>query len=834
MIREVMLHLQQKHSFVGKAWYRKTIKVPTIPEDTRAILKLERVMWKSTVFVDGKEIGSADSLTTAHVYDLTGVLAPGTHELVIAIDNTRQFDLNKADMAHAYTNETQIMWNGVLGDFEIQFLVLPDLEKLQITPSCDGIELELETADTLPEDASLSFTLLDPDSNVVSSAEFQKLGDGMFSLSTPENIQFWDEFSPSLYTLKTEIVRQGEVVQLQQQKFGFRNLEIDGKVLKLNGNPIFLRGTLECSIFPLTGHPPLTVEGWEKIFGAAKAYGLNHLRFHSWCPPKAAFEAADKMGVYLQAELPNWNTAFGEDEPPAAFVEAEAERILKAYGNHPSFCFLSMGNELEGDFVRLRHLVSTLKRKDPRHLYTTTAFTFQKGHGKYPEPVDDFFITQYTDKGWVRGQGVFDSQYPDFETDYSASVDHLPVPLITHEIGQYSVYPNLKEIEKYTGVLEPVNFKAIRQDLEQKGLLHLAEDYLMASGTLAKILYKEEIERALKTEGISGFQLLDLHDFPGQGTALVGLLDAFWDSKGIVSGEEFQNFCSPVVPLIWMEKAVYRKDETLSLRCGVANYGVDLKQQPLRVELMQGQKVLDARTIETSGIVSGQTSALCEVSFELSGIDTPNSLTIQLSLPGTRYQNSWQIWVYPASETVEMGYDVLQTQSFEEAAAALAKGQTVLLSPSLDDLVGLEGKFVQVFWSPVHFPDQPGTMGLLLDPQHPAFSEFPTEFHSNWQWWDLCKKSKTLEFGDLPVIPIVRVVDNFFKNRNLTNVFEAKVGEGKLVFSSIDLMTNLPNRPEAAQLRKSLLEYMTSDSFDPTEEISEKQLLEFQKKSVVE
>ena len=824
MIREVMLHLQQKHSFVGKASYRKTIEVPFIPEGTRAILKMERIMWKSSVYVDGNLSGSADSLTTPHRYDLTEFLHAGKHELVIEVDNTRQFDLNKADMAHAYTNETQVMWNGILGDFSIEFEVFPELENLKITPICGQIELELESTESLPQGSSLKFTLLDPDSKEVSNHTFPVEAGETFVIPAPDSIRYWDEFSPALYTIKSEVIRGGEVLQSQLNTFGFRNLEIDGKVLKLNGKPIFLRGTLECSIFPLTGHPPLTIEGWEKVYGSAKAYGLNHLRFHSWCPPEAAFEAADKMGIYLQVELPNWNTAFGDDEPSAQFVEAEAERILKAYGNHPSFCLMSMGNELEGDFDRLHQLVAKMKREDKRHLYTTTTFTFQEGHGKHPEAVDDFFITQYTDKGWVRGQGVFDSQYPDFETDYSASVDHLPVPLVTHEIGQYSVYPNLKEIEKYTGVLEPVNFKAIHQDLEQKGLLHLADDYLMASGMLAKILYKEEIERALKTEGISGFQLLDLHDFPGQGTALVGLLDAFWDSKGIVGSDEFRTFCSEVVPLIWMEKAVYRKSEQLSLQCGVANYGQALEQQALLVELLDGDTLLDSKMVERADIPSGATTRLGSVTLNLSDVDTPNCLTIRLSLPGTTIQNSWQIWVYPEISHVGVKSNTLVTRSFRAAVEALGEGRSVIFSPELDNMKGLEGKFVQVFWSPVHFPDQPGTMGLLIDPEHPAFREFPTEFHSNWQWWDLCKKSKTLEFGDLAVSPLIRVVDNFFKNRNLTNLFEAKVGKGKLIFSSIDLISDIEERPEAAQLLESLLNYMQSDAFNPNSTLSYQQL----------
>src|SRR5690606_30735207 len=156
---------------------------------------------------------------------------------------------------------------------------------------------------------------------------------------------------------------------------------------------------------------------------------------------KAAFEAADELGVYLQVELPLWSLVVGEDESTCQFLEAEAVRISEEYGNHPSFCLWSLGNELQGDFDWMNQLRDRLKAMDSRPLYTTTTFTFQKEHGTWPEPGDQFFVTQYTKKGWVRGQGIFNSYPPNFAADYSQATDGLPVPLITHEIGQYAVYP---------------------------------------------------------------------------------------------------------------------------------------------------------------------------------------------------------------------------------------------------------------------------------------------------------------------------------------------------------------------------------------------------------
>jgi hypothetical protein len=561
--------------------------------------------------------------------------------------------------------------------------------------------------------------------------------------------------------------------------------------------------------------------GWEKIFLSAKNFGLNHLRFHSWCPPEAAFKAADKIGFYLQVELPYWHTNVGEDKRTTGFLYDEGERIMNEYGNHPSFCFWSMGNELSGDFEVLDQLMMSFKSRDPRHLYTNTSFTFKYDFDNWPEKNDDFWIVQWTKKGWVRGQGIFDDYPVAFNVDYSAAIDSVPVPVITHEIGQYCVFPNLKEIDKYTGNLIPLNFISIRRDLEEKGLLNLADDYLNATGRLATLLYKEEIERALKTPGFSGFQLLDLHDFPGQATALVGVLDAFWDSKGFVSADEFKSFCSPVVPLAYFKKATYKNSDTLTVNAGIANFSSGTLEGVTPVWKLRNEKgcvVAEGKFLQQN-IPVGNDISLGEFSMPLSFVKEAEKLTLFLSLEDTKYINQWDLWIYPDSLNIEYG-EIVYTQSFEEAHEALEKGAAVLLNPSNEDIEGLEGKFVPVFWGPVHFPRQAGTMGILCDPHHPVFRNFPTDTYSNWQWWDICKHAETLELDSLGMkTPLIRMVDNFYRNRHLGLLFEAKSGKGKLMFCASDLTLNREDRPVAKQLLYSLINYMKSKEFNPQQNI---------------
>ena len=743
------------------------------------------------------------------------------------------------ELAHAYTEDTQVKWNGVLGRMELKAENDVKLQQVNVYPDIAGkrIKVKAVLVRTNPQTTQAEITLQ------VNCAETGKAYEPQtYPAAFPhdtvciekeyaldEDMRLWDEFSPTLYTLQASChTRQG--TDRYETTFGMREIGHTDGYLTINGNRIFLRGTLECCIFPLTGTPPTDEAGWEKVFSTAKAWGLNHLRFHSYCPPEAAFKVADRMGFYLQVELPNWSLTVGKDTATNRFLYQEFDHIIAAYGNHPSFCMLSAGNELQPDFQFLNAFVGYMKRQDNRHLYATTTFTFEQGHGTQPEPEDDFFVTQWTDKGWIRGQGVFDAEEPNFNKDYRKAAEGIKVPLISHEIGQYSVYPDMKEIGNYTGTLEPLNLKAIQKDLKKKGLAGKAERYLQASGRFAVQLYKEEIERAMKTPQFSGYQLLGLQDFPGQGTALVGLVNAFWESKKLTDERYFRQFCSPVVPLARFEKATWTTNETFAAQVEIANYyKEDIRGKHILWQLTDktgyevGRGKLDAGTFKKGTVTSAG-----EIHAGLEKVRNAAQLYLKVTIEDTDWENSWSIWVYPPLKELNAG-DVVLTQDISQALSALDAGKKVLLSPRPDKLEGLEGKFLPVFWSPVHFPKQAGTMGILYDPKHPALLHFPTEMHSDWQWWNLVKHSKVLVMDSLPDLqPIIEVTDNFVNNRRLASVFETKYGKGKLIMSSIDLLsTESKQKPEVKQLLYSLTQYMNSADFVPTGTVSKQDLLSF-------
>jgi hypothetical protein len=599
-------------------------------------------------------------------------------------------------------------------------------------------------------------------------------------------------------------------------RFGLRDLGVSGTQFTINGRKIFLRGTLECCIFPLTGYPPTDVEPWKRIMRIARAHGLNHLRFHSYCPPEAAFIAADEMGFYVQAEASCW-AAFEKGADLERWITEEGARMLKAYGNHPSFILMAPSNEPSGtDRDRfLGDLTQRWAKADPRRKYTA-------GSGWPKLPQNQFHVMipprLAAEKMFGRAVGT------DF--DYREIISAENVPVLSHEIGQWCAYPNVGEISKYTGVLRAGNLEIFRDFLRKSGMEAQANDFLVASGKFQALLYKEEIEAALRTPGMAGFQLLDLHDFPGQGTAPVGVLDAFWDSKGYITPEAYHRFCGDTVPLARFRSRVLTSAETFEAEIEAAHFGsADLPEVKAnwRVRDAKGNTVGEG-ALPPRAVPTGGTSEFGKISLPLSNVTQAAKLNLEVTLEGAGVPagivNDWNFWVYPPQlETAPPSGVRIATALDDDTIDVLNAGGRVLLLPHLDEIAGdTRGSFRPIFWNRVTFPDaKDHTLGVLCDPTHPALSHFPTSSHSDWQWRDLQDHGKPIVLDALPrdLRPIVQVIDDWTVCRRLGLVFEARVGKGKLLACSIDLDRDLEKRPAARQLRRSLLEYMATDRFAP-------------------
>ena len=817
---KVVFWLQPDKYYTGVAWYQKEITIPQEWKEKTVVLTLERCHWVTSVWIDGDSIGNDNSLATPHRYLLSD-LKPGKHTLSIRIDNKVR-DINPGLDAHSISDNTQSNWNGIVGAITMEERPSAFISSVKITPDINKklITAEIQVQSRLEQgQASLYLQA----SNSTDSLEKRKFdiaihaGENTATVTYPmgDNPLLWDEFHPNLYLLRTELQTKTENDQAETA-FGMRELSTKGTQITVNGNPVFIRGTLECCIFPKTGFPPTDVADWMREIEVCKSYGFNNLRFHSWCPPEAAFIAADSLGFYFHIECDAWTHSLGNGEPIDQFVMNESERIVKEYGNHPSFCMLLYGNEPGGPnhVAWLTEFVKHWKAKDNRFLVSAAA-----GWPDLPE--SDWLCTPKPRiQAWGAGvKSIINSAVPSSDYDWNDSISKTQ-PTVSHEIGQWCVYPNLKERSKYTGVFKAKNFDIFEDRLKENGLLNLADSFFLASGKLQTLCYKADIEAALRTKGFGGFQLLGLQDFPGQGTALVGAVDPFWDGKPYVTAGQYSQFCNRVVPLIITKRFTYTSGETFDAKVKVAQFsGKNLDAAKVSWKLTTSDGKEEASGDFTQNIPAGTLTEIGQISHKIT-TDVPKQYRLEVSVAD--YKNGWDLWVYPNRKVQPKDVKVVNKWD-EETASFLEKGGKVLLIPTFGSMKN-EGKdsvvvgFSSIFWNTLWTNNQaPQTLGILCDPKHPALSLFPTDFYSNYQWqyaMSHCNAIPLHKLGD-NIQPIVRIIDDWFTARSLGMIVELKVGAGKLLFCSADLNTPAKNRPEVLQLKNSLLNYMESDAFNP-------------------
>lgn len=772
-------HLTRLYAYKGAARYSRTINIPKDWKKKPVELFLERTR-PTWVYVDGELVDSCNFISTPQCYLLPKKVKPGKHLLEIVVDNGRGVPDLVYGSSHAYTEDTQTNWNGIIGEI-----------RLEVKSEERGVK-------------------------------------------------------------KQRSVSEGKANSNVLPDFA-KDFHIEGTHFYANGHRIFLRGKHDAAVWPLTGHVEMSVEGWMKYLGTCKEYGINHVRFHSWCPPEAAFVAADSLGIYLQPELPFWGSFDKKDERLMAFLHQEGVNILREYGHHPSFRMMALGNELWGDIDKMKEFVDDFRKIAPDKYYTFGS-NYYLGYQGIKEGMDYFTTCRIGGEGWgkynthTRGSfsfadaydgGMIDHFHPNSTMNFDEACDKAGIPIISHETGEFQTYPDYREMKKYTGVLHPYNFEVFRRRLAAAGMLSQADDFHKASGLWSVKLYKTDIEMDLRTRNMAGFQLLDIQDYPGQGSAFVGILDAFMESKGITTPEEWRQWCSPVVPLLEVEKFCFEDGEKIQAKVKVANYGgSSLYGKKLKWKIGDAEGVMNIFTYDEGLIDVG-------VLDEEISADKPTKLNVSLNIEETEARNSYEFWVYPKKALEKKGVIIAKDLN-EKVVKVLEHGGKVLWMPTAsshfvaadDTLLQADnatpytvgGLFQTDYWNYRMFKTicennkkkvSPGTLGILTNPEHPIFKGFPTEMHTNWQWFPVIKESHPLVLDNFAkdYRPIVQVIDNIERNHKLGLVMEWKVGAGKLLVC----MSNLEKAakyPEGKAFYQSVIGYMRSADFNPSAEIT--------------
>ncbi|MCR5816026.1 MAG: beta-glucuronidase [Ruminococcus sp.] len=848
--------LTDTYKFEGNAWFKKMLTIDKA-QGGQVCLTLERTRL-SALYIDGRLVGRQNSLNTPHSFDVTPFADGGEHEAVICISNVGY----PTGGGHLTSRDTQTNWNGITGRMQLEYSGGVQLTDLRLFTNINTGKVTIKGKASEGCTVEVKAESFNSKKSHKPSIQRFELRGGNFSIKYDMGSDFllWDEYEPNLYKMTLSLGKDK-----YQLTFGMRSFSHNGGKFTVNGRVTFLRGKHDGLIFPKTGFAPTDADEWVRVLDIAKSYGINHYRFHTCCPPEACFEAADRLGVYLEPQLPFWGTIHAPDEEgynaeEQDYLITEGYRILDKFGSHPSFCMFSLGNELWGSQEELNRILKLYKKHDSRHLYTQGSNNFQW----FPSQLenDDFFVgVRLAGDRLLRGsyamcdapQGHIQTKAPSTMTDYDSAIhpqkaahaaessdgtvqiqygttmktvkaseadaDFIPtVPIVTHEIGQFETFPNFREIDKYTGSVKARNFEVFRERLDKAGLLPLADDFFRCSGALAAACYKEELEAVFRSRLLAGCQILDLQDFTGQGTALVGMLDAFMDSKGLITPDEYRRFCSDAVLMARFEKYVFTAGESFKAHIELAYFRPDdIGGSVCEIELIDNNSTKIFSKVKTLGKRKANYYDIADIAFKLPKSDKPQRYTLNIRIKGTDIQNSYTITAYPECDI--SGFEIF-TSLTKKADKLLDEGKTVLLVSTPSKKNSIEGTYCTDFWCYPMFrsisdmmkkPRPVGTMGLMIDSTHKALGGFITERHTTPDWYDIVENSRSEKVDSSKVNVIVRTIDNFERNADLALLYEYKKSNGKVLKLCADL-DRLKGSPSGRYLLSQLALYAENQS----------------------
>lgn len=887
----------RRHTYEGEARISRKITVPDYGTD-RLFVLAERAR-ALRLLVDGEAcaVFRQGTLSTPYIFELTGA-APGEHEFTFLSDNSYP-GMPKAAICYssAATDETQTNWNGILGECSMYTRPQNFIDSLRVYPRAvkkeeknkaggyvldvcvelaPGAKKVYKDAKIILQSEALAAGELEDTQTLTEIISYS--GEGLAEAGTDkeenpktmeiwfrdlplrENVKLWDEDEGNLYEMAVTLDNgmsaedKGGSTAECRTRFGIRSFGDNGSGrLALNGRAIFLRGEANCAEYPETGHPPMTIPEWKEMLLKYRSYGINFVRFHSHCEPEAAFAAADELGMLLQPELSHWDPkdAFGTEES-YRYYRAELVDLLKTYANHPSFVMLTLGNELQAQDEgreRMRELVRTAKRMDPTRLYANGSNAFYGEEGCDPE--SDFYTSQSCKDVVIRGtfsgmRGYLNENYPSADRTYDEAMAEIrkeyQKPVFSFEVGQFEVLPDFEELESLHGISDPVNLKLIKKRVEERGLLPTWEKYVEATGELSRLAYREEIEAAMRTRELSGISLLGLQDFPGQGTALVGMMNSHLEPKpyDFARPERFREFFQECRILVKLPHYTYEAGERLIAEVEAANFGKRNIEGVFCWTLAGKKSVSENGNCEPAEIKSKNTViatgedteiTICRPGSytEVGSLDIPldfveknTALTLKVRIGDSI--SAYPIWVYRKTTPV-CPENVYETRAFDvKTREILQNGGRVYLSPDADKESlpnSIKTQFTTDFWSVGTFADQEGGMGQLIDTEHPIFKEFPTDFHTDWQWWIMATKRAVIL--PHPMKTIITEMDSYAFLRPMAQMIEFRCLKGKVLLSTMELHKS-QQYPEVRALQASIYTYLSGENFEPAEEITEEEL----------
>jgi hypothetical protein len=815
---------------LGCGWYRRNLEIPEGWRNRQITLYVGRVVMEAWVYVNRKEVYHHFGHSTTWEAPLTKHLNFGqNNEIIIAVDNTSQERIGC--IIRGYEGRS----SGIFGPVTLKASGSTRIFDTHIRPDSDKLFWRVDLEGTRPTDSQLRWKVIDSDNGEEQGRGQEIISDSNVQWTTGTlNMQPWSDRQPKLYDITVELWSGATRLDTCHRRFGLRRLTRDGFMLRLNGKPIFLRGLCECSYYEETCTPPVTKDWYVRRIRRLKELGFNWLRFHTTVPLEPYLEAADELGMLVQVE------------PPLGFQKAEWVDILRFCRKHPSVVIYCCGNEeiLDEEKIEyLRQCASAMRDMVPDALfnpqealrgveYGSHLSWFGKGLVKEPYPHNPERLEKLKSFSDMFGQYAWGTlSYHTLTGDpksYDKLLEIYERPCLTHEVGIIGCYINLDLEHRYVGSRFGTDiFASVRRNLDKAGLLSRAALYYRNSSAWQRLLRKDVIETARKTQHLAGYDLLGATDVPYLLTGYnCGIMNEFGELKPGDSVTDILGYNGQSVLLLDEQ----RQRNLLTGQSYENNLLVSwFGDEPLKhtrafwhLKSANGEILLRGQE-PVQPVEAGQVKEIAKIRFTVPQFKKPlkTQLVVRLSGPQCELSNHWDYWLFPPAEAkIPENVSVVSNLNTQELQSLIQGSRIVLLGSK--PLPVREMSF------------QMGRAGradenlATVIAKHPLINRFPQDGYCDWQFFPMFGRrfqgmAAGVVFDNMPELfdPIIEVVSSYKIIRKQACLFEWRVGKGKLLVCSFKLPDSDPG---AAWLRQCILEYAASDQFDPHITVSPEKL----------
>jgi beta-galactosidase len=854
---------RQKNQFLDPFWVRRRFQMPGVDPGKRVWLRLGGVFPAAAVYLNGDYVGYTKSSRTQLRVDVTRFVKPGAENLVAI----KVCDFPKVRLDGMYEwQELSMIWSGVYRPVCLEITDEISLIDEYIQPRLNQSKVDVSFELSHPSPSPLRVVLRVMDGKRSLGSTEAALPAGQIGGSAEVKLgkfTTWYPTHPKLYMMETLIYREGgkQPIDKSGLRFGMREISTTTNKFILNGKPIYVRCMGDMALYLDTIAPPVDINWYLPKLKRAREFGINmgKVCVETWS--QDFVEAADEAGIMVIQEMPFGvgpvlrANRYTIDEKFRKFFSKELDGLVKQSRNQASVVSYSMSSELEfGQQTKdsfnffSRELTSQAKKLAPHALAIDCTGYLDSIKTAKGDRITDFYASIIPT--WCKE--VLD------ETVVNNDGQH---PSVLHEWNWWSCYPDPNDKPKYKDTqMLPTWFDTLLESARKNGQEEFIPTYRKNSLWVQSLSRKDGLEYARRCPRVEGFILwswIDFHQYAE------GVLDDFWQPKNVSAKEFLKSVGDTVVVLAKEGNRALNLDQVGRLPLAVSHYGeADLTGAVLKWKAVRDKKVFDRGQLKLASVKYGELTQAgdAEVHLPKASKGYKFDLLVTLEKDGKALNaNNWSFWAFaePGPEVTALGQatnagHVIGDPVFlrlKPASSATIPAATKLVvadrvDQTLADYIQAGGRcllFTQgavIEQDKIYYPGMvnfytlfralpwnagPGNAGSVITP-HPALADFPCEGMCDLQFVWPIRGVVPMNFEPLRpygVKPIVRMIDFYKNNANNAHLLEFGVGQGRVLATSFNVLTNLNQKLDVRNLTKSLINYVQGGKFAPTAQVPE-------------